>query len=56
MKNSLGGLCGVLLMGHGTLRDPIADHAFELLSVGHIAHHDRYEPHRHIAGRAAWMD
>ena len=53
---SLGGLCGVLLMRHGTLLGPIANHALELLPVGYIANHDLYEPHRHIAGRTAWMD
>jgi hypothetical protein len=45
----------VLLMLHGAPRGPIADHAFELLSVGYIADLDLYEPHRHIAAvRMAW--
>jgi hypothetical protein len=49
-------LCGKLLVRHDTPRGPIASLAFKLLLVGYIAKLGFYEPHRHIAGRTAWMN
>jgi hypothetical protein len=53
---NLSGLCGVLLMRHGSPLGSIANLALELLPIGYVAKLDLREPHRHIAGRAAWMD